>query len=67
MQVPNFGNSRLPSGYPSPSRYNGILGLERNLEIIYGAQLLTVKIFKNKKLVPWPELEAAVSFPSSFL
>ncbi len=50
MHLSRFGNPGLEGGYPSPTRSIGIIELEENSEIIYVAQSVTGKIFRNKEL-----------------
>ena len=50
MHVSHFGNCRLRADTPSPHRSSGIIRLGENFKIIYEAQSLTGKIFRNKEL-----------------
>jgi len=45
-----FGKSHGLGGYPSPSRYSGIIELGEKLKIIYGAQLFADKILSGREL-----------------
>jgi hypothetical protein len=46
----HFGNGGVWVVYPSPLLANGIIGLEENLEVIYGAQRVAGKILETKEL-----------------
>ena len=57
--VLGFGEKRVPFwetdgfwGIPPPPRISGIIDLEENREIIYGAQQLAGKILIRKELSP---------------
>ena len=50
MHLSRFGNPVWKVGTPSPTRSIGIIELEENSEIIYVAQSVTGKIFRNKEL-----------------
>src|SRR5579871_6013419 len=46
----HFGKSGLRRGYTPPPRSIGIMGLEENCEIIFGAQRVAGKILETKQL-----------------
>ena len=50
MHEAHFGNCRLRARYPPPPGSIGIMELAENLRIIYAAQSLAGKIFRNKEL-----------------
>ena len=62
MQVSHFGNVAGLRWYPPPPRSIGIIGLGENCEIIYVAQSITGKIFRNKELAAGPIAPAGLIF-----